>query len=157
MPNVSGGRRRWSAAARSQPASSRLWPGDDERACPSRRRPLQCRGAPARRDAHHCTGPGVTIRIVLADDHPVVAEGLRSLINAQGDMKVVALTGNGLDAVRSCLETKPDIAVMDQAMPEMNGTEAAEMLRRRRSSTRVVRSEERRVGKECRSRWSPYH
>jgi DNA-binding NarL/FixJ family response regulator len=80
----------------------------------------------------------VTIRILLADDHPVVAEGLRSLINAQGDMKVVALAGNGLDAVRSCLETKPDIVVMDQAMPEMNGTEAAQMIRSRRSSTRVV-------------------
>ena len=80
----------------------------------------------------------MTIRILLADDHPIVAEGLRLLIDAQGDMKVVALTGNGLDAVRSCLETNPDIAVMDQAMPEMNGTEAAEMLRRRRSSTRVI-------------------
>jgi DNA-binding NarL/FixJ family response regulator len=80
----------------------------------------------------------VTIRILLADDHPVVAEGLRSLIDAQGDMKVVALTGNGLGAVRSCLETKPDIVVMDQAMPEMNGTEAAEMIRSRRSSARVV-------------------
>jgi len=51
-------------------------------------------------------------------------------------MKVVALTGNGLDAVRSCLETKPDIVVMDQAMPEMNrALKPAEMLRRRRSST----------------------
>src|SRR5437016_12229762 len=133
MADVGGGRRRWPAAARSRPASSRLWPGDDERARPGHWRPLRCRGAPARRDAHHRTGPDVTIRILLADDHPVVAEGLRLLIDAQGDMKVVALTGNGLDAVRSCLETNPDIAVMDQA-----------------------RSEERRVGKESRYRVAEY-
>jgi DNA-binding NarL/FixJ family response regulator len=80
----------------------------------------------------------VTIRILLADDHLVVAEGLGALINAQGDMKVAALTGNGLDAVRKCVETKPDIVVMDQAMPEMNGTEATQMIRSRRASTRVV-------------------
>jgi DNA-binding NarL/FixJ family response regulator len=80
----------------------------------------------------------VTIRILLADDHLVVAEGLGALINAQGDMKVAALTGNGLDAVRKCVETKPDIVVMDQAMPEMNGTEATQMIRSRRGSTRVV-------------------
>jgi DNA-binding NarL/FixJ family response regulator len=42
----------------------------------------------------------MTIRIVIADDHAVVAEGLRSLINAQDDMEVVGLAGNGRDAVR---------------------------------------------------------
>jgi len=56
IPNVGGGRRRWSAAARSQPASSRLWPGDHERARPSRRRPLQCRGAPA-------SGTRITVQV----------------------------------------------------------------------------------------------
>src|SRR5256885_16522879 len=105
MADVGGGRRRWPAAARSRPASSRLWPGDDERARPGHRRPLQCRGAPARRDAHHRAGPDVTIRILLADDPPVVAEGLRSLIDAQDDMKGVVLTGNGLNALPVGLET----------------------------------------------------
>jgi DNA-binding NarL/FixJ family response regulator len=76
--------------------------------------------------------------VIVRDEDPVVAEGLGSLINAQGDMKVVALTCDGLGAVRSCLETKPDVVVMDQAMPEMNGTEAAEMICSRRSSARVV-------------------
>jgi DNA-binding NarL/FixJ family response regulator len=80
----------------------------------------------------------MTIKVLLADDHRVVTDGLRSLINGQGDMKVVAVAGNGLDAVRRSIDTKPDVAVLDQAMPEMNGTEAAQMIRERRSATRVV-------------------
>jgi DNA-binding NarL/FixJ family response regulator len=80
----------------------------------------------------------MTIKVLLADDHRVVTDGLRSLINAQGDMKVVAVADNGLDAVRRSIESKPDVVVMDQAMPEMNGTEAAQMIRARRSATRVI-------------------
>jgi len=80
----------------------------------------------------------MTIKVLLADDHRVVTDGLRSLINGQSDMKVVALAVNGLDAVRRCLDARPDVVVMDQAMPEMNGTEAAQMIRQRRSATRVI-------------------
>jgi DNA-binding NarL/FixJ family response regulator len=80
----------------------------------------------------------MTIKVLLADDHRVVTDGLRSLINAQCDMKVVAVADNGLDAVRRSIESKPDVVVMDQAMPEMNGTEAAQMIRARRSATRVI-------------------
>jgi DNA-binding NarL/FixJ family response regulator len=80
----------------------------------------------------------MTIKVLLADDHRVVTDGLRSLINGQADMRVVAVAGNGLEAVRRCIDTRPDVAVMDQAMPEMNGTEAAQMIRERRSATRVV-------------------
>ena len=77
-------------------------------------------------------------RILLADDHQVITAGLRALINGQGDMKVVAVAGNGLEAVRGSIDAKPDVAVMDQAMPEMNGTEAAQMIRERCSATRVI-------------------
>jgi DNA-binding NarL/FixJ family response regulator len=80
----------------------------------------------------------MTIKVLLADDHRVVTDGLRSLINGQADMRVVAVAGNGLEAVRRCIDTRPDVAVMDQAMPEMNGTEAAQMIRARRSATRVI-------------------
>jgi DNA-binding NarL/FixJ family response regulator len=80
----------------------------------------------------------MTIKVLLADDHRVVTDGLRSLINGERDMKVVAVAGNGLEAVRGCIDTKPDVVVMDQAMPEMNGTEAARMIRERRSATRVI-------------------
>jgi DNA-binding NarL/FixJ family response regulator len=80
----------------------------------------------------------MTIKVLLADDHRVITDGLRWLIEGQDDMKVVALAANGLEAVRRCLESKPDVVVMDQAMPEMNGTEAAQMIRARRSATRVI-------------------
>lgn len=80
----------------------------------------------------------MTIRILIADDHAIVAEGLRSLIDAQGDMEVVGLTGNGREAVRQTLEKKPDVVVMDNAMPELNGIEAARIIRTRRAKTRVV-------------------
>ncbi len=80
----------------------------------------------------------MTIRILIADDHAIVAEGLRALIDAQRDMEVVGLTGNGREAVRQTLEKKPDVVVMDNAMPELNGIEAARIIRTRRANTRVV-------------------
>ena len=80
----------------------------------------------------------MTIRVLLADDHRVITDGLRSLIDSQGDMRVVNVAATGVEAVRRTLETAPDVVVMDQAMPEMNGTEAAQMIRERREKTRVI-------------------
>ena len=80
----------------------------------------------------------MTIRILIADDHAVVAEGLRSLIETQPDLKVVSLAGDGREAVRQTLETQPDVVVMDNAMPELNGTEATRIIRKRCANTHVV-------------------
>jgi DNA-binding NarL/FixJ family response regulator len=80
----------------------------------------------------------VTIRVLLADDHRVITDGLRALIDSQAGMHVVGLAATGIEAIRRTLETTPDIVVMDQAMPEMNGTEAAQMIRERREKTRVI-------------------
>jgi DNA-binding NarL/FixJ family response regulator len=80
----------------------------------------------------------VTIRILIADDHAIVAEGLRSLIDAQSDMEVVGLAGNGRDAIRQTLEKEPDVVVMDNAMPELNGIEATRVIRQRCAQTRIV-------------------
>jgi DNA-binding NarL/FixJ family response regulator len=80
----------------------------------------------------------MTIKILIADDHAIVAEGLRALVGAQRDMEVIGLAGNGHDAVRRSLETKPDVVVMDHAMPLLNGTEAARMITQRTAHTRVV-------------------
>jgi DNA-binding NarL/FixJ family response regulator len=80
----------------------------------------------------------VTIKVLIADDHRVVAEGLRSLIETQPDMEVVGLAGNGVDAVRRSLEIEPDVIVMDNAMPLMNGTEAARIITKKSARTRVV-------------------
>jgi len=80
----------------------------------------------------------MTIKVLLADDHRVITDGLRALINGQADMKVVGTACDGLEAVRRSLDTKPDVVVMDHAMPEMNGTEAAQVIRARRNATHVV-------------------
>jgi two-component system response regulator NreC len=80
----------------------------------------------------------VKIKILIADDHAIVAEGLRSLINAQSDMEVIGLAQNGREAVRRTLETEPDLVVMDNAMPELNGIEAARIISRRSAHTRIV-------------------
>ena len=80
----------------------------------------------------------MTIRVLIADDHGVVAEGLRSLIEAQADMKVVALVEDGREAVRRTMESSPDVVLMDIAMPVLNGTEATRIIRERRPQTRVI-------------------
>ena len=80
----------------------------------------------------------MTIRVLIADDHGVVAEGLRSLIEAQADMKVVALVEDGREAVRRTMESGPDVVLMDIAMPVLNGTEATRVIRERRPQTRVI-------------------
>lgn len=69
------------------------------------------------------------IRVFLADDHTVVREGLRALINAQPDMHVVGEADNGRAAWLLSKGLDPDVAVMDVSMPEMSGAQATERLR----------------------------
>ena len=80
----------------------------------------------------------MTISILIADDHTVVAEGLRHLVGAQAEMEVIGLAENGRDAVRSAMETRPDIVLMDHGMPILNGTEATRLIRERCAETRVI-------------------
>lgn len=63
-------------------------------------------------------------RILLADDHSVVRNGFRMILNAQEDLEVVGEASNGREAVASAAELQPDIVVMDVTMPELNGIEA---------------------------------
>lgn len=65
-----------------------------------------------------------SIRILLADDHTVVRDGLRALLEKQPDMTVVGEAADGRDSVRLAEEESPDVVVMDIAMPNMNGIEA---------------------------------
>jgi len=67
----------------------------------------------------------MAIRIALCDDHQIIREGLRSLLEKQSDMTVVGEGINGLDAIRIAREKKPEIMVLDIAMPELNGIAAA--------------------------------
>ena len=78
------------------------------------------------------------IRILLADDHAVVRHGFRMMLDAQPDMEIVGEAGNGRDAVQLAEELKPDVVVMDVAMPELNGIEATRRLAASTPHTRVV-------------------
>jgi DNA-binding NarL/FixJ family response regulator len=68
------------------------------------------------------------IRILLADDHQVVRQGFKMILGAQPDMEIVGEAGNGREAVDRAGELRPDIVVMDVAMPELNGIEATRRL-----------------------------
>jgi DNA-binding NarL/FixJ family response regulator len=80
----------------------------------------------------------MSVTILIADDHGVVAEGLRHLLASQSEMHVIGLADNGRDAVRAAMENCPDIVLMDHAMPGLNGTEATRIIRERCPSTRVI-------------------
>jgi two-component system response regulator NreC len=64
------------------------------------------------------------LRIFLAEDHLMVREGLKTLINAQSDMDVIGEAGDGLSAVQQAKELQPDIVIIDVSMPRMNGQQA---------------------------------
>jgi DNA-binding NarL/FixJ family response regulator len=70
------------------------------------------------------------LRIFLADDHVVLREGLRSLVNAQADMNVVGEAGNGRAALLKARELQPDVIIMDVSMPDLNGIQVTERLKR---------------------------
>ena len=78
------------------------------------------------------------LRILIADDHAILREGLAVLINGQPDMAVVAQAENGLDAVDLAAERQPDIAVLDVSMPRLGGAEAAERIRACCPNVRVI-------------------
>ena len=69
------------------------------------------------------------MRIVLAEDHKTVREGIKMLVNAQTDMEVVGEAGDGAAAIKSVREKRPDVIVMDISMPEMNGLKATRKLK----------------------------
>ena len=68
------------------------------------------------------------IRILLADDDPIILQGLSMIISSAEDLEVVGATENGREAVQLARETKPDVAVLDIRMPVMNGIEAAKVM-----------------------------
>ena len=70
----------------------------------------------------------MSIRILLADDHKIIREGLRSLIEKQSDMEVVAEAGNGRAAVQLAQQLRPDVLIMDITMPDLNGIDATKQI-----------------------------
>jgi len=78
------------------------------------------------------------IRILLADDHAVVRQGFKLILGGQPDMEIVGEAGNGREAVELAEKLRPDVAVIDVAMPELNGIEATRRMRELTPRTRVL-------------------
>jgi CheY-like chemotaxis protein len=78
------------------------------------------------------------LRVLLADDHQVMREGLAALLSEQHDMEVVGQAGNGREAVDLAHELAPDVVIMDAAMPGMAGDEATRQIKRHLPKTRVI-------------------
>jgi DNA-binding NarL/FixJ family response regulator len=78
------------------------------------------------------------ITILLADDHAVVRDGLRSLLEAQPDLKVIGDAENGREAVRQAAQQCPEVAILDIAMPELNGIEALRQINTTCPDTNVI-------------------
>jgi len=78
------------------------------------------------------------ITILLADDHSVVRQGFRRILESQGDMQIVGEAGNGREAIEQATKLGPDVVVMDVAMPELNGIEATRRLTEHSPRTRVL-------------------
>lgn len=80
----------------------------------------------------------MTTTIVVADDHQIVREGIRKLLETRADFKVVGEASDGEEAVQLVLDHKPDIAVMDIWMPRLSGIDATRRIGKRGLSTKVV-------------------
>ncbi|NLO75044.1 MAG: response regulator transcription factor [candidate division WS1 bacterium] len=77
-------------------------------------------------------------RIILADDHKIMREGLRSLLAREPEMEVVAEAGNGRDCVDLARKLEPDLVVMDIGMPDLNGIEATRQIRADHPEVKVL-------------------
>lgn len=84
------------------------------------------------------TEPAKRIRILTVDDHPMLREGLASMIEAQPDMVLIGEAANGREAVESFRSHRPDVTLMDLQMPDMNGVEAINAIRGEFPDARIV-------------------
>ncbi len=80
----------------------------------------------------------MSIRIVIADDHRIIREGIRTLLNGEAGIEVVGEAENGRRTVQLALELEPDVIVMDITMPDMNGIEATRQILARQPNIKVV-------------------
>ena len=84
------------------------------------------------------TQPPALIKVMIVDDHPMVAEGIQSILESYDDIDVVGCLPNGRAAIDSVAELDPDVILMDLNMPEIGGLSATEILLERQPDTRIV-------------------
>ena len=84
------------------------------------------------------SAPGTPLSVFIADDHAIVREGLAAVLASQPDIRIAGTAGNGREAVAKVLQSKPSVVIMDIAMPEMNGIEAARRIHADLPETRIV-------------------
>ncbi|MBN2124886.1 MAG: response regulator transcription factor [Deltaproteobacteria bacterium] len=77
-------------------------------------------------------------RILIAEDHTILREGLRALLSAQSDIRVIGEAEDGREAIRSAERLSPDLILMDLSMPRMNGLEAIREIKKGNPDTRIV-------------------
>jgi DNA-binding NarL/FixJ family response regulator len=77
-------------------------------------------------------------RILVADDHPIIRSGLRTVLDAEPDLQVVAEAADGAEAVRKALGAEVDLAILDVSMPKLTGIQAAAELHKRRPELRLL-------------------
>jgi DNA-binding NarL/FixJ family response regulator len=80
----------------------------------------------------------MSTRIILADDHKITRQGLRSLLEKESDMEVIAEAEEGRAAVKLAAKLSPDIVIMDVSMPDLNGMEAARQITAERPQVKIV-------------------
>jgi len=80
----------------------------------------------------------MSIRILLADDHKIFREGMRSLLEKEPNMIVIGEAGNGKETVKLAKELMPDVVIMDITMPDLNGIDATQQLKKKAPNTKVL-------------------